>query len=79
MVLAGWTWTVVPETASACCPGPCRGVTTSGLHWVLEHTRLDPGSTLGLANRVDVEGASVWVESGQLLVIEIANNEGGAS
>ena len=59
--------------------GPVDGVTTSGLHWPLEDAHLAPGSTLGLANRVDTVGATVWVESGQLLVIEIADNEGGAS
>ena len=59
--------------------GPVDGVTTSGLHWPLEDAHLEPGSTLGLANRVDSIGASVWVESGQLLVIEIDDDEGGAS
>ena len=59
--------------------GPVEGVTTSGLHWTLEDAHLHPGSTLGLANRVETAGATVWVESGQLLVIEIAGNGGGAS
>ncbi len=59
--------------------GPVDGVTTSGLHWPLEGAHLGPGSTLGLANRVDSIGAGVWVESGQLLVIEINDDEGGAS
>ncbi len=57
--------------------GPVDGITTSGLHWPLEDAHLEPGSTLGLANRVETEGATVWVESGRLLVIEIADNEGG--
>jgi thiamine pyrophosphokinase len=69
-----------PGTRVSLLPlGPVDGVTTGGLQWALDDARLDPGSTLGLANRVDVEGASVRVESGQLLVIEIANSEGGAS
>ena len=59
--------------------GPTHGVTTHGLHWSLDDAHLDPGSTRGLANRVDAPGASVRVESGQLLVVEIAENEGGGS
>lgn len=57
--------------------GPVDGVTTSGLHWPLEEAHLDPGSTLGLANRVETDGATVWVEAGDLLVIEITDDEGG--
>ena len=75
-----WTWSHGPGARVSLLPlGPVDGVTTSGLHWPLEDAHLDPGSTLGLANRVETDGATVWVESGQLLVIEIADNEGGAS
>jgi len=67
-----------PGTRVSLLPiGPVDGVTTQGLHWALEDDHLEPGSTRGLANMVESPEATVWVDSGRLLVIEITEEHGG--
>jgi len=58
--------------------GPAaEGVTTQGLRWPLVDDRLEAGSSRGLANVVAAAPAGVSLAAGRLLVIEIANGEGG--
>ena len=58
--------------------GPAaEGVTTQGLRWPLVDDRLEAGSSRGLANVVVAARAGVSLAAGRLLVIEIANGEGG--
>ena len=52
--------------------GAADGVTTRGLRWALAGDRLEAGSSRGLANVVTESPAEVALDSGQLLVIEIA-------
>ena len=51
--------------------GDATGVTTRGLRWPLERAALRLGSTLGLSNEVADAPASVSLDAGVLLVIEI--------
>jgi thiamine pyrophosphokinase len=51
------------------------GVSTRGLRWPLQDAHLDAGSSRGLANEVTSLPAEVWVQSGRLLVIEIAPDD----
>ncbi len=51
--------------------GEAAGITTRGLQFRLEGGVLPPGSTLGVANRVVQAEASVSLERGTLLVMEI--------
>jgi thiamine pyrophosphokinase len=58
--------------------GPAaEGVTTQGLRWPLVDDRLEAGSSRGLANVVVAVPAGVSLAAGRLLVIEIADGEGG--
>jgi len=58
--------------------GPAaEGVTTQGLRWPLADDRLEPGSSRGLANVVEAIPAGVSLTDGRLLVIEVADDEGG--
>ena len=59
--------------------GPAEGVSTRGLRWVLDGGRLDAGSSRGLANIVNDSPAAVALDSGHLLVIEIAPTEEAGS
>lgn len=54
--------------------GPAEGVTTSGLRFPLQDARLEPGSTLGISNRMDGEVATVTVARGTLAVITPASD-----
>jgi thiamine pyrophosphokinase len=48
---------------------PARGVTTVGLHFPLDDADLEPGSTLGVSNRLVTSPASVHVREGVLAVL----------
>ena len=49
--------------------GPARGVRTEGLHWRLEGTDLEPGSSLGISNRFLGDRASVEVDEGVVVAV----------
>lgn len=49
--------------------GPATGVTTTGLRWVLQDARLDPGSSLGMSNELLEDAAEVHIDAGTLIVI----------
>ena len=49
------------------------GVTTDGLRWPLERATLRMGRSRGLSNEIVAAPASVQVEHGALLVVEITN------
>ena len=49
--------------------GPARGVRTEGLRWPLEDAVLDPGSSLGVSNRLLGDHAVVEVAEGVILAI----------
>lgn len=51
--------------------GDTEGVRTDGLHYPLAGERLPIGTSRGISNRVSAEPASVSVEHGVLLVIEL--------
>jgi len=55
--------------------GSAAGVTTSGLRFPLSGERLDAGSTRGISNVVTKSDASVRIDDGLLLVVEIAGGE----
>lgn len=55
--------------------GPAEGVTTSGLRFPLKGARLEPGSTLGISNRMDGGVATVTVARGTLAVIRPAHDD----
>jgi thiamine pyrophosphokinase len=58
--------------------GPAAdGVTTHGLRWPMVDDRLEAGSSRGLANVVVAVPAKVSLAAGRLLVIEMADGEGG--
>ncbi len=59
--------------------GPADGVRTRGMRWALAGDRLEAGSSRGLANVVTESPAAVALDSGQLLVIEIAPTEEAGS
>jgi thiamine pyrophosphokinase len=50
--------------------GPADGVTSEGLVFPLSAARLDPGSSLGLSNRLSGERAQVRLASGVLLAVQ---------
>lgn len=50
--------------------GDAQGVTTDGLRYPLADEELRFGRSRGLSNVVERAGASVWLESGTLLVVE---------
>ena len=50
--------------------GDAQGVTTDGLRYPLADDELRFGRSRGLSNVVERAGASVWLESGTLLVVE---------
>ncbi len=49
--------------------GPCHGVTTTGLHWHLDHAVLSATGSRGLSNTVVDHRVSVGLESGALAVV----------
>jgi thiamine pyrophosphokinase len=49
--------------------GPAVGVHTAGLRWSLEGDTLYPERSRGISNEMQAGSASVWLESGLLLVI----------
>lgn len=49
--------------------GAAGGVTTSGLHYPLDHETLEPGSTRGISNLATAEAVSVEVATGVLVAI----------
>jgi thiamine pyrophosphokinase len=49
--------------------GPATGVTTQGLRWPLENAVLQPGSSLGISNRLLEERASIAVGDGVVLAV----------
>lgn len=55
--------------------GDASGVTAHGMRWALEGTTLRAGRSRGLSNEVVAAPASVQVEHGTLLVIEITREE----
>jgi thiamine pyrophosphokinase len=57
--------------------GDAAGVRTDGLRWALDGERLPMGRSRGLSNEVLAASASVTLEAGTLLVVEIAKR--GAS
>ncbi len=50
--------------------GDAQGVTTDGLRYPLADEELRLGRSRGLSNVVERAGASVWLGSGTLLVVE---------
>ncbi|HYM52918.1 MAG TPA: thiamine diphosphokinase [Candidatus Dormibacteraeota bacterium] len=58
--------------------GRAEGIRTDGLRYALDGEALDFGRSRGLSNEVIGTPASVWLERGTLLVIEMAS-EGGDS
>jgi thiamine pyrophosphokinase len=58
--------------------GDAQGVTTDGLRYPLADEELRFGRSRGLSNVVERAGASVWLKSGTLLVIEIRQQGEGA-
>lgn len=56
--------------------GRAEGIRTDGLRYPLDGGALDLGRSRGLSNEIVGTSASVWLESGTLLVIETAS-EGG--
>ncbi|CAN5137862.1 thiamine diphosphokinase [soil metagenome] len=54
------------------------GVTTDGLRWPLDRATLRMGRSRGLSNEIVVAAASVQVEHGALLVVEITNEGANA-
>jgi thiamine pyrophosphokinase len=50
--------------------GPAHGITTEGLEFTLTRERLDPGSSLGLSNRLRAATAQIHLAEGVLLVIQ---------
>jgi thiamine pyrophosphokinase len=50
--------------------GPARGVSTTGLRWVLTDAELFPGSTRGVSNEMTAPVATVSVREGVLLAIQ---------
>lgn len=55
--------------------GRAEGIRTDGLRYPLDGEALDLGRSRGLSNEIVGTSASVSLESGTLLVIEIANGE----
>lgn len=49
--------------------GAAGGVTTRGLHWELDESVLEPGSSLGLSNRLESPVAEIRVETGTVLAV----------
>jgi thiamine pyrophosphokinase len=49
--------------------GPAAGVSTDGLRWPLDGDTLHPERSRGISNEMQGDSASVWLESGLLLVI----------
>jgi thiamine pyrophosphokinase len=52
--------------------GPAHGVTTDGLHFGLSGATLQPGSSLGLSNRMAAPRARISVDLGVLLAVQPA-------
>lgn len=57
--------------------GEAAGITTSGLRWALAGATLSLGSTRGLSNEVVERQASVSLDGGILLLVEIPAGEAG--
>jgi thiamine pyrophosphokinase len=55
--------------------GDATGVTTSGLRWALDGADLRMGRSRGLSNEVMAAPASVRLEHGTLLVVEVTREE----
>lgn len=51
------------------CGGPATGVTTRGLRWELSAGVLEPGSSLGVSNRLQSPVVDLSVDSGTVLAI----------
>ena len=49
---------------------PSTGLTTTGLAWPLDDAILEPGTGLGLSNRMTAETAEIRMSSGVLLVLK---------
>ena len=58
--------------------GDAQGVTTDGLRYPLADEELRFGRSRGLSNVVERAGASVWLKSGTLLVVEIQQQGEGS-
>ena len=55
--------------------GPADGVTTTGLRFALTDARLEPGSSLGMSNRLTAPTATVEVRTGVLLAVLAADDQ----
>lgn len=49
--------------------GDVDGVQTQGLHWRLDGDTLHTGLGRGVSNYIELAGAQVWVDKGQMLVV----------